>query len=46
MKLKKNLKKINFVEFINKEINLIKIYQSGVIKFINNWLYDLSKRWR
>ena len=34
MKLKKNLKKINFVEFINKEINLIKIYQSGVIKFI------------
>ena len=34
MKLKKNLKKINIVEFINKEINLIKIYQNGVIKFI------------
>ena len=34
MKLKKNLKKINIVEFINNEINLIKIYQSGQIKYI------------
>ena len=34
MKLKKNLKKINFVEFINKEFNLLKIYQSGQIKYI------------